>query len=142
MPSPTTGGLMSIKQVLGAGAVLALWLVAAVPAYADGACPAGSKAAGARVQVWADAECKGTTVIVPAAGNGNRDNFRTFEIVGGIVDVDDAMTSLALAPSTCVHFFDRVGYRGEASELICAGATTAYPGLGTFDDRASSMRVC
>jgi hypothetical protein len=133
---------MSIKHVLGAGAGLALWLVAVGPAHADGACPVGSKAARARVQLWTDAECKGTTVIVPAAGNGNRDNFRTFEIVGGIVNVDNTMTSLGLAPNTCARFFDDVGYRGEASELICAGGTTAYPGLGRFDNRASSMRVC
>jgi hypothetical protein len=133
---------MSMKHLLGAGAVLALWLISAAPASADGNCPAGSKAEGARVQLWTEPECKGTTVIVPFPGNGNRDNFRTFEISSGIVNVDNTLTSLALAPSTCVRFFDDVGYRGDASELICSDGTTSYPGLGPFADRASSMRVC
>jgi hypothetical protein len=133
---------MSMKHLLGAGAVLALWLISAAPASADGNCPAGSKAEGARVQLWTEPECKGTTVIVPFPGNGNRDNFRTFEISSGIVNVDNTLTSLALAPSTCVRFFDDVGYRGDASELVCSNGTTSYPGLGPFADRASSMRVC
>jgi hypothetical protein len=133
---------MSMKHLLGAGAVLALWLITAAPASADGNCPAGSKAEGARVQLWTDAECKGTTVIVPFAGNGNRDNYRTFEISSGIVNVDNSLSSLALSAHTCVRFFDDVGYRGDASELICAQDTTSYPGLGPFNDRASSMRVC
>lgn len=133
---------MSMKQLLGAGAVLALWLIPAAPAAADGNCRDGSRAEGARVQLWTDAECKGTTVIVPFPGNGNRDNFRTFEISSGIVNVDNSLSSLALSPHTCARFFDDVGYRGDASDLFCAGEGVAYPGLGPFTDRASSMRVC
>jgi hypothetical protein len=116
----------------------------AAPAAAD-ACAADAKGAYARVELFREPDCRGAAVSVGFSGPGDRPDFAAFtNYDGAVYDVDDTRSSLALEAATCVRLFDGRDFAGEASDLLCAPATTTgfFPSLGALDNRVSSMRVC
>ena len=107
-------------------------------------CPAGARAAMARVQLWRDAKCAGGSMIVGTTGDPDRADFRSFrnDADDRSYNVDNTRSSLSIKPGSCVRVFDGVGYGGEASNLLCTPPSAEDWGLFAFNDRASSMRVC
>jgi cell wall-associated NlpC family hydrolase len=117
----------------------------AAPGLAGSAagCAGSAKAGFARVQLFADRDCKGASVIVPKTGDANRPSFASFRNYDGTIrDVDNSRSSVAIDTGTCVRFFDGVDYTGAASTNVCAPGGVVFWNLDRFDDRATSMRVC
>jgi cell wall-associated NlpC family hydrolase len=120
-------------------------ILTAAPGLAGSAagCAGNAKAGFARVQLFAEPDCKGGSVIVAKAGDANRPSFAAFRNYDGSVrDVDDSRSSVAIDAGTCVRLFDGVSYTGSASTNICAPSRVVFWNLDRFDDRATSMRVC
>jgi hypothetical protein len=125
-------------------ATIALIGTAPERARAD-ACAADAKGSYARVELYRELNCVRPSVSVGFAGNGDRPNFATFtNYEGGVFDIDNSRSSIAIAAATCARLFDGRDYTGAASGLLCApaGSTGFFADLGAMNDRASSMRVC
>jgi hypothetical protein len=128
----------------GVAAAAVLAGVAPQAARAD-ACPADARAEYARVMLFKDSACSGAAVSVGKTGSGDRPDFAAFtNYEGSVYDIDDTRDSLAILSGNCVRLFDGKNYTGAASGLLCATATAdgLISDLGTFKNRASSMRVC
>jgi hypothetical protein len=136
----------AVRRIVLAGVLAAAGLVGMAPPEARGdACPADSLASYARVQLFKDSDCSGPSVSVGFTGSGDRPDFAAFaNYEGSVYDIDDTRDSLAVAPATCVRLFDGKSYTGAATGLMCspANADGLFADLGTFKNRASSMRVC
>ncbi len=98
----------------------------------------------ARVQVFAEAGCRGGQMVIRADdGAPDRPNFTAFRNFDGrTYDVDNSRSSLIIAAGTCVRLFDAVDYGGDASTNICATSGRLDWNLSRFDNRTTSMRVC
>jgi hypothetical protein len=131
---------MAGAAVLAATALTAI----AAPASAAPYCDASAKASFARAQLFADANCKGGSMIIKSAdANGDRPNFAQFRNYDGrTYDVDNTRSSVAVAAGNCIRVFDGANYTGAESNILCAGSTTGYFGLFAFDNKASSLRIC
>jgi hypothetical protein len=116
----------------------------AAPASAAPYCAASAKASFARAQLFADANCKGGSMIIKRdEANGDRPNFAQFRNYDGrTFDIDNSRSSVAVAAGSCIRVFDGANYTGAASNILCAGTTTGYFGFFSFDNRASSLRIC
>jgi hypothetical protein len=130
--------------IAAATAAAALIGMAPGQARAD-ACAADAKGSYARVELYRELDCVRPSVSVGFTGNGDRPNFATFtNYEGGVYDIDNSRSSIALAAATCARLFDGRDYTGADSGLHCApaGSTGFFADLGAMNDRASSMRVC
>lgn len=118
-------------------------LTGAATASAAPYCAAGSKADFARVQLFADANCRGGSMIIKGGSEGDRPNFARFTNYDGrVYNVDNSRSSAAVANGTCIRVFDGAGYTGEQSNILCATNGTGHFGFFAFNNRASSIRVC
>ena len=109
------------------------------------ACAADAKGSYARVELYRELNCVRPSVSVGFTGSGDRPNFATFaNYEGGVFDIDNSRSSIAIAAATCARLFDGRDYTGADSGLLCApaGSTGFFADLGAMNDRASSMRVC
>src|SRR5689334_10859731 len=87
-----------------AGATLA---TGTAPASAAPYCSAGSKVDFARVQLFADANCRGGSMIIKGGSEGDRPNFARFRNFDGrVYDVDNSRSSVAVADDNCIRVFD------------------------------------
>ena len=129
-----------------AAAAVAVALIGPAPGQARAdACAADAKGSYARVELYRELNCVRPSVSVGFAGTGDRPNFATFtNYEGGVYDIDNSRSSIAIAAATCVRLFDGRDYTGADSGLLCApaGSTGFFADLGAMNDRASSMRVC
>jgi hypothetical protein len=131
--------------VAGAAVLTATALTAmAGPASAAPYCNSAAKASFARAQLFADVNCKGGSMIIKSTdANGDRPNFAQFRNHDGrTYDVDNTRSSVAVAAGNCIRVFDGANYTGAESNILCAGSTTGYFGFFSFDNRASSLRIC
>jgi hypothetical protein len=124
-------------------AATALTAIAA-PASAAPYCDVKAKASFARAQLFADPHCKGGSMIIKSgAANGDRPNFAQFRNYDGRNhNIDNTRSSVAVAAGNCIRVFDGPNYTGAESNILCAGSTTGYFGFFSFDNRASSLRIC
>jgi len=132
-------------SIAGAAVLLATALTTmAAPASAAPYCNATAKASFARAQLFADANCKGGSMIIKSAdANGDRPNFAQFRNYDGrTYNIDNTRSSVAVAAGNCIRVFDGANYTGAESNVLCAGSTTRYFGFFSFDNRASSLRIC
>jgi hypothetical protein len=132
-------------SIAGAAVLTATALTTtAAPASAAPYCHAVAKASFARAQLFADTNCKGGSVIIKSADtNGDRPNFAQFRNYDGrTYDIDNTRSSVAVAARNCIRVFDGANYTGAESNILCAGSTTGYFGFFSFDNRASSLRIC
>ncbi len=123
---------------------VALGLGVAVPqaARADHYCAANARSAGALVQLWRGAKCKGASVVA----DGWRPSFKAFNdaATGQVVDVNNDISSVAVKPGHCVRFWGRSNYQGDPSTILCTppGPEDNAMSSISFDDRAASLKVC
>lgn len=131
--------LMTGLAVAVAAAILGQGTAMAAP-YCDGA----AKASFARAQLFADANCKGGSMIISQSeANGDRPNFAHFRNYDGrTFNVDNTRSSAAVAAGNCIRVFDGASYTGAESNILCAGSTTGYYGFFSFNNRVSSLRIC
>ncbi len=130
----------SAAVALAATALTATAPPAGAAPYCDGAAKAGF----ARAQLFADANCKGGSMIIKQGeANGDRPDFARFRNYDGrTYNVDNTRSSAAVAAGSCIRVFDGASYTGAESNILCAGSTTRYYGFYSFNNRASSLRIC
>lgn len=123
------------------GVLSACSAVGASPASA--ACTAGSKADGAKVQLWADKGCGGNQAQVGFEGEDDRPDFRSFVARSGETkNINNDRSSLGVAGGWCAKLFDPLNYGDGDAGIFCAVGRTTYFDIGALNDRASSMRIC